>query len=190
MKIKFIYITVLGIFLTGQSLAISPADYAERFVIDMNAEIPPLDELAEKYTPPSNFDRKFDYYWKIGSEFDKSFARTIKEYGTRQKRLKWEREDEILEGLKSLPAEFYPYIGPYLHTLPGIPESVLNMPGIKETKNKFPERIAPQLADIENIEFLSPAFYFLLMPELWNNNDNIEQLRLTTIEPSNRYDAN
>ena len=41
---------------------------------------------------------------------------------------------------------------------------------IKETKNKFPTRIAPQLADIEDLEFLSPYLYYLLMPEMWPEN--------------------
>ena len=56
-----------------------------------------------------------------------------------------------------MPPQMYEYIGPYLHTVPGIPEKVLNMPGIKETKNKFPSRIAPQLADIEDIEMIRLA---------------------------------
>jgi len=62
--------------------------------------------------------------------------------------------------------------------VPGIPEKILNMPGIKETKNKFPERIAPQLADIEDLEFLSPHLYILLMPEMWpDNNPPVEMPR-------------
>ena len=66
----------------------------------------------------------------------------------------------MLEQLKNTPKEYYPYIGPYLHTIPGISEKVLNLPGIKETKTGFRKRIAPQLADIENLEFMSPALYF------------------------------
>ena len=56
--------------------------------------------------------------------------------------------------LENMHKEYYQYIGPYLHTVPTISEKVLNMPGIKETKNKFPTRIAPQVADIEDIEIV------------------------------------
>jgi hypothetical protein len=83
----------------------------------------------------------------------------------------------------------YPYIGPYLHSLPGIPEKILNMPGIKETKNTFPERVAKKMADIENLEFLSPALYIALMPEVWGENDNIEKAVPRVIQPVNRYDS-
>ena len=61
--------------------------------------------------------------------------------------------------IQSLPKQYYPYIGPYLHTVPNMSPKILNLPGIKETKNQFPERIAPQLKDIPNLEFLSPYLY-------------------------------
>ena len=71
---------------------------------------------------------------------------------------------EMYDMLMMLPKEYYPYIGPMLHTFPGISDRILMLPGIKETKNKFPERIAPQLQGIEDLEFLSPHLYILLIP--------------------------
>ena len=98
------------------------------------------------------------------------YLRVLSSFGTSEKRIKSATEDEFFDMIMMLPKEYYPYIGPYLHTLPGIPDRVLMLPGIKETKNKFPERIAPQLQGIENLEFLSPHLYILLMPEMWPDN--------------------
>lgn len=165
-----------GLFYCGTALAVAPADYADRFKIDMDEPIPPLAELRKQYAPKPVYDRHFDYYWDIGTVFDRPFAETISSYGTRDRRLKWQGEDELVEMIETLPKNMYPYIGPYLHTLPGIPEKILNMPGIRETKNKFPEKIAKRLQHIENLEFLSPAFYYLLMPEIWGEeSDNKER---------------
>lgn len=173
----------------GEAKALAPADYAEFFKIDLSEKLPPIEELREQFRPAPVYDRKFEYYWKIGPKFDRSFAQTIRKYGTRSKRLKWEGEDEFVEMIKDMPPETYEYIGPYLHTLPGIPEKILNMPGIKETKNKFPSRIAPQVADIEDIEMISPVFYFLLMPEFWPENHEGEELDIPPKlpEPVNKY---
>ena len=170
--------------------AVSPADYADRFKVDMNEQIPPIEELRKMFAPKPVYDRKFDYFWNIGTVFDKGFAKTIRQYGTRQTRLKWPGEDIMLEQLKNTPKEYYQYIGPYLHTIPGISEKILNYPGIKETKNQFPKRIAPQLADIENLEFMSPALYFALNPDLWEeSNLSREQVKFRTLPQVNRYDT-
>ena len=103
-----------------------------------------------------------------------------------------ENEDELIALIKALPKEYYPYIGPYLHTLPSMPDKVLNMPGIKETKNTFPKRIAPQLQGIEDLEFLSPYLYILLMPEMWpSNNKNIEMPSMRPAQiPPIKYEPN
>lgn len=170
--------------------AISPADYKDRFEVDMNADIPPIDELRKMFAPKPVYDRKFDYFWTVSKVFDKEFAQTIRDYGTRQTRLKWQNEDTLLAQLKSLPKEYYQYVGPYLHTVPGISEKILNMPGIKETKNRFPDRVAPQLRDIENIEFISPALYFMLNPDAWKeSNVSREQVRFQTMPQTNHYDT-
>lgn len=130
--------------------------------------LPGRDELKKEYFDNRrNYDRKYEFYWNIGNVFDKVFRQTITSYGMSEKRLKNENEEELIQMLGLLPPEYYQYIGPYLHTVPNISEKVLNMPGIKETKNKFPTRIAPQLRDIEDLEFLSPYLYFVLMPEAW-----------------------
>lgn len=190
MKLRYITYAaavIAGFF--GEAAAVAPADYADRFKIDLHEKLPPIEELREQFRPAPVYDRKFKYYWAIGNKFDKSFATTIREYGTRDKRLKWQGEDEFYEMVKSMPPQMYEYIGPYLHTVPGIPEKVLNMPGIKETKNRFPSRIAPQVADIENIEMLSPVLYFLLMPEAWPENYATDELEIPAKlpEPANKY---
>lgn len=190
---RFIYaclVLTTVVFGSAAAEAVTPADYAGRFEVDMKEDIPPLEELRKMFAPKPVYDRKFDYFWNIGKIFDKGFAQTIRSYGTRQTRLKWPGEETMLEQLKNTPKEYYPYIGPYLHTIPGISEKVLNLPGIKETKNRFPKRVAPQLADIENLEFMSPALYFVLMPELWKDNDvSREKMKFQRLPQTNRYDT-
>ncbi len=190
---RFIYaclVLTTVVFGSAAAEAVTPADYAGRFEVDMKEDIPPLEELRKMFAPKPVYDRKFDYFWNIGKIFDKGFAQTIRSYGTRQTRLKWPGEETMLEQLKNTPKEYYPYIGPYLHTIPGISEKVLNLPGIKETKNRFPKRVAPQLADIENLEFMSPALYFALMPELWKDNDvSREKMKFQRLPQTNRYDT-
>ena len=191
MRNFIIILSYLILILASPSVeAISPADYENRFKIDMNANIPPINDLRFKFAPPPVYDRKFEYFWNIGTTFDKEFAQTIKNYGNRQTRLKWDSEDILLEQIKNTPPEYYPYIGPYLHTVPGISEKILNLPGIKETKNQFPQRIAPKFADIENLEFMSPALYFVLMPEIWQEtNLTHEKIRFQTLPQKNHYDT-
>ncbi|MBO5442167.1 MAG: hypothetical protein J6A33_00085 [Alphaproteobacteria bacterium] len=148
-------------------LCAAERDYSDYFQIDLDMKLPTLAELQKKYVINQNYDRKYEFYWNIGNVFDNVFRATISTYGMNEKRLKNENEEALIEMLKGIPPEYYQYIGPYLHTVPNISEKVLNMPGIKETKNQFPTRIAPQLADIEDLEFLSPYLYFVLMPEAW-----------------------
>jgi len=149
----------------------APADYARYFKVDMGTPLPKFEELRQKYAEKyARYNRRYDYHWDIGNLFDSLFRMTITSYGGTEKRLKNEHEDELMDMLSVMPPEYYQYVGPYLHTVPNMPEKVLNMPGIKETKNKFPTRIAPQLADIEDLEFLSPYLYYLLMPEIWPEN--------------------
>lgn len=146
----------------------APQDYAKFFEIDLDEPLPTLEELQTKYVKPNVvYDKHYDYGWNIGTVFDGVFRAVIANYGNAEKRMKGAYEDELLEVLSSVPKEMYEYIGPFLHQIPGLSDKVLNLPGIKETKNKFPSRIAPQLAHIENLEFLSPSLYFVLMPEVW-----------------------
>ena len=187
---KFWAVLTVAALMTSSSFAIAPSDYKSRFEVDMDAQIPPIEELRKMFAPKPVYDRKFDYFWNIGTVFDKDFAQTISSYGTREKRLKWRGEDTLLQQLKNTPKEYYQYIGPYLHTIPGISEKILNMPGIKETKNQFPTRIAPQFKDIENLEFISPALYFALNPDLWEeSNMTREQVKFRTLPQVNKYDT-
>ena len=147
-------------------------DFTKYFEVDLNAPLPNLKALQEEYARATEiYDPRYIVSWELGAAFDEVWRGVISYYGTTEKRLRSPGEETLTEMIASLPKEVYPYIGPFLHSVPGIPEKILNMPGIKETKNKFPERIAPQLADIEDLEFLSPYLYILLMPEMWPNND-------------------
>ncbi len=174
----------------GQIAVAAPQDYADYFKIDLDQPLPKYEELQQKYLiENSNYNRRYDYHWDIGTVFDRIFRETINMYGSSEKRIKHMHEDDLLEMLSLMPPEYYQYIGPYLHTVPNMPEKVLNMPGIKETKNKFPTRIAAHLQDIEDLEFLSPYLYFLLMPEAWpDNNDYMERPRPRAASPKIEYD--
>ena len=191
MKKSLILSGVCGLLMMGQAAALAPQDYAKYFKIDMDAPLPTFDELAQKYANPDDFyDRKYDYGWNISEIFDEIFRIRITANGKREERIPFEDEELLLNMLQSVPKEIYPYVGPYLHTVPGIPEKILNLPGIKETKNKFPERIAPQLADIPDLEFLSPSLYFILMPEAWPQNlPRQEMPNLYPSYPKVTYDA-
>lgn len=155
---------------------LEPKDFAKYFEVDMDEKFPDPEELAAKYMEKAeDYNPKYAYRQEIGNIFDKVFRATITHYGTSEKRIKSNIEDDLYDMLQRIPKEYYPYVGPFIHVAKGIPEKIKNMPGIKETKNKFPERIAPQLADLENLEFLSPHLYILLMPEIWPENiKNIE----------------
>lgn len=158
--------------------------------VNLNRPLPSYDELAEKYAATPIYDRRYEFSWNIGKVFDKVFAQTIKTYGSGDKRLKKENEEALLELIQSAPPEIYPYIGPYLHTVPNMSPKILNMPGIKETKGRFPQRIAPQMAEIPNLEFLSPHLYFLLIPEVWPDNVRaVEPLKTPAYYPQTVYNA-
>ncbi len=182
---------LIWILWSGVAKAIAPSDFADNLKINLDETIPSLEELREQFRPAPVYDRKYTYYWQIGTKFDREFAQTIRRYGSRDKRLKWAGEDELYGMIKNMDPKMYQYIGPYLHTVPGIPEKILNMPGIKETKNKFPTRIAPQVADIEDLEMMSPIFYFLLMPEAWADNSKNEEIKVPKKlpEPINKYNS-
>ena len=107
MKTKILCLfAALSVFSAAAAEAVAPADYADRFKVDMNERIPPIEELRKMFAPKPVYDRKFDYFWNIGTVFDKGFAKTIRQYGTRQTRLKWPGEDIMLEQLKNTPKEY------------------------------------------------------------------------------------
>lgn len=149
-------------------------DFAEYFNVDMQMEIPDIKEYGEKLRKlykSSLYDKGYISYFDMGTKFKKEFAQTIKFYGLSEGRIKTNYEDELLDILSWIPKEMYQYIGPMLHQVPGMPDKILNLPGIKETKNKFPEDIAERFQGRENIEYLSPALYFILMPNIWDKKE-------------------
>ena len=149
-------------------------ELSKYLAVDLNEELPSYSELQKKYLVENrNYDRRYKTHHSIGDVFDELFVNAINFYGGSEQRIVDEQEEYLLDVLAMVPSEAYQYIGPLLHTVPGMSEKILNMPGIKETKNKFPERIAPELAHIENLEFMSPHLYFVLMPELWSKDRNI-----------------
>ena len=173
---KKAFLTLLISFCFVSFASAEQSDYAKYFEVDLDSPLPNLKELAEELRQQTLiYEPRYIVSWELGESFDNVFREVITTYGTSERRVKGAHEDDLYEMIASLPKEAYPYIGPYLHTVPGIDEKILNMPGIKETKNKFPERIAPELADVEDLEFLSPYLYILLMPEMWPDDRPKEQ---------------
>lgn len=158
-------------------------DFAKYYEVDLNAPLPDIPQLEKEMRKASEvYNPRYIVSWDMGPVFDRLWSNVITTYGNSEKRLKRPDEDELVMLVGTLPREYYPYIGPYLHTLRGIPDKILMMPGIRETKNKFPERIAPQLAGIEDLEFLSPYLYILLMPEMWP--DNHKAVEIPAVRPA------
>lgn len=139
--------------------------YFDYFKVDM-ADVPLTEDLLkslDKLDPPQ-YDPGYKSRFNMENNFKKEFGRTIKLYGKSESRIKKYYEDDLLEVLSWMPESMYQYIGPMLHEIPGMPEKILNMPGIKETKNQLPIDIDDKFKDNENLEYLSPALYILLMP--------------------------
>ena len=141
-------------FFAGKTADAAMADYKQEFEINLEEDtLPSMAELEEIFNRENRYyDKKYHTFWDLTGEFDPDFYARAATYGINEKRLKWEEEEHTLEILAALPKEMYPYIGPMLFEIPNMSEKVLNMPGIKETKNQFPKRIAPQLKDVEDIE--------------------------------------
>ena len=190
MKKIFIFLSVL--LLTKYALAASMADYKDAFKIILEKDTLPQKEELETIFNQENryYDKKYGSVWDLLGDFDAEFYAKAATYGINEKRLKWEEEDLVLEMLAAIPKDMYPYIGPMLFEIPNMSEKVLNIPEIKKTKNQFPKRIAPQLQDIEDIEFLSPGLYFLLIPEFWPENfEKIEVPQQTPYYPKTKYNS-
>ncbi len=115
----------------------------------------------------SIYNRGYTNRFQMGNSFKTEFSRTIRLYGASEGRIKASYEDDLIALLGLLPEYMYQYVGPVLHETPGMSEKILNLPGIKETKNQFPKDIAKKFKDMPGLESLSPALYFVLMPEFW-----------------------
>ena len=156
------------VFFLSANVNAGVADFDKYFKIDMFMDIPNIKEYLKKIMNENKlYDKGYVSRLEMGNSFKKEFSKTIKFYGLSEGRIKNSYEDDLMEVLSWLPKEAYQYIGPMLHDVPGMSEKILNLPGIKETKNKFPERVADRMKEIEDIEHMSPALYFLLMPEIW-----------------------
>jgi len=188
---KKIWLSVAMVFFTAFSAqAVGMKDFEKYFTVDLEAPLPDLKALSDEFDRASViYDPRYLVSWDMGPTFDPVWAVVIKSYGGSEVRLKRAGEDDLYEMIMATPKAFYPYLGPYFHTLPGISDKILMMPGIKETKNTFPQEIAPQLQGIEDLEFLSPHLYILLMPQMWPSNQKpVETPRLRPAKlPKNVY---
>ncbi len=146
------------------------AKKVELFDVSLDQKYAPFEELKKKYLMVPIYENYYDFSWNIGTEFREDLKKRIAEHAATETRIVTKNDKYIEDLIDALPKYAYPYVGPYLHTVRGISDKVLNMPGIKETKNTFPTRIAPQLRDVEDLEWISPQLYFLLMPESWPEN--------------------
>ena len=148
-------------------------EYAHIYDVDADEDIPMVWRLQEEYKKHlSNYDWHYDFSWNMPPVFDKDFNKEIQRFGSVEKRLNNPDEDSLLRDIKRLSPVYYPYIGPVLHTIPGLSGKILDLPGIKETKNKFPQKIASVFSDSPNIEFVSPELYIYLMPQIWGEDIN------------------
>lgn len=154
-------------------------DDAHIFDIDLQEPTPVLSKLEKEYhEKKSQYSWHYQFRWNMSSQFDTEFQNIINEFGNTEKRLDSASEERVLQMLQRMPKEMYPYIGPLLHTVRGLSGKVLDLPGIKETKNQFPKRIARDLQDIEYLEFASPSMYIFLMPEIWGEKSSVEYPKL------------
>ena len=151
-------------------------EFAHLYDIDLNEEIPLVWRLQKEYKKEtSEYDWRYDFTWRIPSGFNYDFKQKIKYFGAFEKRIESADEESLLRELKRIPKVFYPYIGPMLHNVKGLSGKILDLPGIKETKNKFPDKIASRFQHIPHLEFLSPELYIYLMPQLWGEDlDTLE----------------
>lgn len=191
--LKRLFLLLVCLMLSMPARAAGIDEFAGAFEIDLEkGDLPTLDEIKEFFfNQDTLYNTHYRSVFDLTGEFDKEFYAKIAAYGMQEKRLKWDDEDSILEVLNMMPKDMYPYIGPMLFTIPNMSEKILNMPGIKETKNKFPTRIADAVKDIEDIEFVSPFLYHLLRPEVWGEVDeNIEYPKPRQMHPKVVYDAN
>ena len=132
-------------------------EFEHLYDVDLDEEIPPLWRLKKEYDKATSlYDWRYEYTWRIPSGFNYDFKQKIKYFGSVEKRIPNADEEAILRDLKRMPEEFYPYVGPMLHNVKGLSGKILDMPGIKETKNKFPQKVASRLQNIPNLKFLSP----------------------------------
>ena len=151
-------------------------EFEHIYDIDMDEDIPLIWRLQKEYNKENSlYDWRYEYTWRIPSGFNYDFKQKIKYFGSIEKRIQNADEESLLRDLQRMPKEFYPYVGPMLHTVKGLSGKILDMPGIKETKNRFPQKIASRFQKLPDLQFLSPELYIFLMPQLWGEDmDTLE----------------
>lgn len=192
MKFGIAAIFLVSVLLTSKGPAFAAvSDFAPFFDINLETDKLPTQEDFEKLlVRDDDYNKKYKSFFDLLGDFDREFYLEIAAYGGREKRLRDENEEMFLEFLNMMPKKYYQYIGPMLFEVPNMSEKILNLPGIKETKNKFPARIAEQVKDIEDLEFMSPMYYFLLMPEAWPGyEEEIEQPKTVKYYPKVQHDG-
>ncbi|MBQ9272028.1 MAG: hypothetical protein IJ218_07175 [Alphaproteobacteria bacterium] len=143
-------------------------EYTPLYEVDLDEELPMIWRLQkERGKAISRYNWNYDFNWHMPTVFNSDFKRDIHTFGAVEKRLNNPDEESLLRDLRRIPPALYPYIGPVLHTIRGLSGKILDLPGIKGTKNKFPTRIASAMQDIPNIEFTSPELYIYLSPMMW-----------------------
>lgn len=156
--------------------------------VDLQENIPVISELKKEYKQAhARYDWKYRYRWNIPTTFNRQFKKQIKTFGSVEKRIDNPDEEELLLALQRIPRSFYPYIGPMLHNMRGLSGKILDLPGIKETKNKFPEKIASKLQNIPDIEFVSPELYIYLSPQFWG--EELDSLEFPQELPDQKEDV-
>ncbi len=80
-------------------------------------------------------------------------------------------EEILVQQLFKLPFEYRQYVFPALHEMRGLSYKTRTMPEIAEWKGKKPTRLAPEVQEFtkEQLDYLSPALYPSLMPEVWHS---------------------
>ncbi|MBQ7633056.1 MAG: hypothetical protein IJS88_02965 [Alphaproteobacteria bacterium] len=142
--------------------------YNKLHTVDLDEEIPPLQPLQREYDKAtSRYRWNYDFRWNMPSLFNSEFKKQITDFGIIEKRIANADEEWLLRELKKLPKQMYQYIGPLLHTKRGLSGKILDLPGIKETKHKFPTQVASPFRNMPNLEFASPAMYLYLNPLIW-----------------------
>lgn len=184
MKCKFLFLIIV-VFMTAKSVMAAVSDFADYFDKDIAKDkLPTMAELEASVKKIDNYNRKYSSFSDLLGDFDDEFYYQTATYGMQEKRIKGPEEDLYLEFLSKIPKKYYQYLGPQLFMVPNMSEKVLNLPGIRETKNQFPKRLAKQVEDIKDLEFVSPYLYFLLMPEAWSGyDDHVEYPKTVKYSP-------
>ena len=94
-------------------------DFTKYFEVDLDAPLPDLKKLQEEYIQVTEiYEPRYIVSWDMGPVFDRVWRDVITSYGSSEKRIKAAGEEDLTEIIATLPKEFYPYIGPFLHSVP------------------------------------------------------------------------